>query len=113
MQTLLKDVLLQQGKIDRYYEGSTPVHLWRGLNRKAGSAIFDLVEAPYLLKNGRPRPADIQIVDRDGVKWVTVIQRPRGISTFDVPGVPAGKDWCYLSNSGWHCASDRIGDCAR
>jgi hypothetical protein len=44
---------------------------------------------------GRPRPADIRIEERGNVKWVFVNQRPRGVSTFDKPGVPPGKDWSY------------------
>jgi Tse2 ADP-ribosyltransferase toxins len=93
--TLLKDVLIQQGQIDRYYEGQVPVHLWRALNLKKNAALFDFVEDAFVMSNGRPRPADIQIVTRSGVKWVAVAQRPRGISTFDAPGVPKGNDWTY------------------
>ncbi|HVK56744.1 MAG TPA: hypothetical protein VM532_17170 [Burkholderiales bacterium] len=92
---LLKDLLLQQGQIDRYYEGQIPVHLWRALNCKKSSALFDFVEESYILGNGRPRPADIKIMVRGGTKWVSVSQRPRGVSTFDAPGVPEGKDWRY------------------
>ncbi len=72
-----------------------PVHLWRALNRKQGTELFEFVETEFTLGNGRPRPADIAIVDRNGEKWIQVKERPRGVSTFDAPGVPAGKDWSY------------------
>jgi hypothetical protein len=93
--TLLKDILIQAGQVDAYYEGHVPLTLWRALNRRKNSGLFDFVEKPFVLSSGRPRPADIQIIDRAGTKWVSVSQRPRGISTFDQPGVPAGKDWSY------------------
>jgi len=93
--TTLKDVLISKGKLDRYFEGNVPVNLWRALNRKANQGVFDFVEQPMVLSNGRPRPADIKIESRAGVKWVCVKERPRGLSTFDKPGLPKGKDWDY------------------
>jgi len=93
--TLLKDLMLQQGMIDRYFEGHVPLHLWRALNNKKAASLFAMVEEPFMLSNGRPRPADIRIVDKNGQKWVSVADRPRGISTFDAPGLPDGKDWSY------------------
>lgn len=92
---LLKDILIQTGQVDAYYEGHVPLDLWRALNRRKASGLFDLVEEPFMLSSGRPRPADIRIIDRAGTKWVSVSQRPRGVSTFDKPGVPPGKDWSY------------------
>ncbi len=92
---LLKDLLLQQGMVDRYFEGHVPTHLWRALNNKKPASLFAMVEEPFMLSNGRPRPADVRIFDNNGQKWVSVSDRPRGISTFDAPGVPEGKDWSY------------------
>lgn len=92
---VLKDLLLEQGQIDRYFEGSVPVDLWRALKKSQKGGIFDFVEQEYTLSNGRPRPADITIVDRRGEKWVEVRQRPRGLSTFDVLGAPPGDGWNY------------------
>ena len=94
--TVLKDVLIAKGKIDRYFEGAVPVNLWRALNRKSGLSAFDFVEKAFVLSNGRPRPADITIESRNGNKWVCVNQRPRGLSTFDKQGLPKGKDWEYF-----------------
>jgi len=93
--TVLKDVYLAKGQLDRYFEGRVPVHLWRALNAKRGGALFDFVEEPMTLSNGRRRPADIEITKRGGTKWVSVLNAPRGVSTFDKPGVPTGKDWSY------------------
>ena len=93
--TVLKDVYISKGQVDRYFEGRVPVHLWRALNARRGVALFDFVEQPTTLSNGRLRPPDITIVDRKGTKWVSVRSAPRGISTFDKPGVPPGKDWSY------------------
>lgn len=93
--TILKDVLISKGQVEKLFEGSVPINLWRALNRKSNAGVFDFVEEPMVLSNGRPRAADIQIEKRSGVKWVCVRNRPRGLSTFDKPGLPQGKDWEY------------------
>jgi hypothetical protein len=92
--TILKDVLISQGAIERYFEGCVPVNLWRGLNIKRNDELFSLVEEEFLQK-GRPRPADIDIKPIGGTKWVLVRKAPRGISTFDCCGIPKGNDWRY------------------
>ena len=89
--TVLKDVFISAGELERYYDGVVPVNLWRGMNIKKNSALFDLIETPFKLSNGRFRKADITIEDG----WVKVKHWPRGISTFDKPGVPTGKDWAH------------------
>lgn len=93
--TILKDVLISKGQVDRIFEGSVPINLWRALNKKSNTEIFNFIEEPTILSNGRPRAADIKIEQRNGVKWVSVKNRPRGLSTFDKPGLPKGKDWEY------------------
>lgn len=93
--TVLKDVLISKGQVEKLFEGYMPINLWRALNRKSGMAVFDFIEEPMMLSNGRPRPADIKIELRGGVKWVCINKRPRGISTFDKSGLPTGKDWEY------------------
>lgn len=92
---VLKEILVEQGEIDRYYEGQVPTSLWRALNHQRGMALFELIEEPFVMSNGRPRPPDITIVSRNKVPWVTVSEMPRGISTWDAPGIPGGKDWSY------------------
>ncbi|XZZ64078.1 hypothetical protein ACJJIF_03280 [Microbulbifer sp. SSSA002] len=40
--------------------------------------------------------ADIKVYKHsNGEKWVSVENRPRGVSTFDKEGVPPGKGWEY------------------
>ena len=34
-------------------------------------------------------------VTRNGERWVLVKDKPRGLSTFDKPGIPPGKGWEY------------------
>ena len=94
--TLLKDVLIAKGQLDKYFDGNVPLNLWRSMNIKKNKEIFEIEEQGFVLSNGRPRPADIKIELRNGVKWVFVKQRPRGISTFDKAGAPSGKDWIYF-----------------
>ncbi len=98
---ILKDVLISAGKLASYFDGQVPVDLWRALNtrqRKSTSAAdaFVFVEEPYMMSNGQVRKADIAIEMRNGVQWVSVQNRPRGLSTFDKPGLPRGKDWVYF-----------------
>lgn len=51
---VLKEILLEQGEIDRYYEGQVPTSLWRALNHQRGMALFELIEEPFIMSNGRP-----------------------------------------------------------
>jgi hypothetical protein len=94
--TVLKDVMIEAHSLERYFEGHVPVDLWRAYNLSKGTGPFDFVEAATILSNGRVRPADIAIKEVDGTKWVLVRERPRGLSTFDKPGLPPGSDWRYL-----------------
>jgi hypothetical protein len=93
--TVLKEILISKGQVDRYFEGLTPVQLWRALNVRRNEHPFQFIEEPFVLSNGRPRPADIAVETISGCKWVRVAERPRGISTFDKPGVPRGRGWEY------------------
>jgi hypothetical protein len=93
--TTLKDVLLSMGEDHNYFDGKVPVNLWRGLHAKKGGGLFDLIEEVVVYSAGRLRPPDIDIINKGGSKWVTVARSPRGISTFDKPGVPSGSDWSY------------------
>ena len=89
--TTLKDVFISMGELERYFDGEVPINLWRGLNIKRNMALFDLVEKPYKMSNGKVRKPDLTIENG----WVRVKHWPRGISTFDQPGVPKGKDWVH------------------
>lgn len=89
--TVLKEVFISLNELERYYDGLVPVNLWRGLNVKRNVGLFDLIEKPFKMSNGRTRKPDISIENG----WVKVKHWPRGISTFDAPGVPQGKDWVH------------------
>ena len=52
--TILKDVLISRNEIERYFEGRVLVNLWRALNVRRKSSLFELIESDMLLKNGRP-----------------------------------------------------------
>lgn len=91
----LKDILISKNQIEKYFEGVTPVNLWRALNIKSSTHPFEFIEQASILSNGRPRPADVTLEIVNGEKWVRVKERPRGLSTFDKPGLPAGKNWEY------------------
>lgn len=95
MSRTLKDVLRSMGEEDTYFDGKVPVTLWRGLREGMGGGLFALIEEVFILSTGRVRPPDITIEDKGGTKWVSVATTPRGLSTFDRVGVPAGKDWSY------------------
>ena len=93
--SILKDILISKNQIEKYFEGTTPVNLWRALNVKRNTHPFDFIEQASVLSNGRPRSADVKIEIVRGVSWIRVKGRPRGLSTFDKPGLPAGKHWEY------------------
>ena len=76
--TILKDVLIEKGKLDCYFDGKTPVNLWRALNKKSNQGVFDFFEQGFVLSNGRPRPADITIEIRNSVQWVCVKSNQEG-----------------------------------
>jgi hypothetical protein len=93
--TVLSDVLIARGEIDRLYQGEVPVTLWRSMNVKHNKSPMEFVEKGFVMSNGRPRKADITITTINEVEWVHVKDRPRGLSTFDKPGLPRGRDWEY------------------
>ncbi len=94
MTEILKDILISAGEIDRYYEES-PVNLWRAKRIRDTGSLFGLVEKEKILSNGQVRPADITIVVKNGIKWVSCKPTPRGISTFDQPNTFKGSSWEY------------------
>jgi hypothetical protein len=94
MTAVLREVLIAAGDIDRYYE-QAPTNLWRARRRRGTATIFGLVEEDGILSSGQPRPADIIIETRNGVRWVRCAPVPRGISTFDKPNIFRGTSWDY------------------
>ena len=92
---VLSDVLIARGEIDRLFQGEVPVTLWRAMNVKHNRSPMEFVEKGFVMSNGRPRKADIAITTINGVEWVRIKDRPRGLSTFDKPGLPKGRDWEY------------------
>ena len=44
---VLKDILIEKGQLDCYFEGKTPVTLWRALNRKSNLGVFDFIEKGF------------------------------------------------------------------
>ena len=44
----------------------------------------------------RAHPSTTERPPAGGVRWVLVADRPRGVSTFDKPGVPSGRGWEYF-----------------
>ncbi len=91
----LKDVLISTGDIDKYYDDLVPVNLWRAKNLSNKEPIFSMVEHKIVRNNGKVRPADISIYQNNGIDWVSIVERPRGISTFDRPNVFKRGKWEY------------------
>ncbi|MCW8126397.1 hypothetical protein [Microbulbifer halophilus] len=53
--TVLKEALIEKGALESYFDGEVPTNLWRALKRNSGNQVFDFVEEPFILSNGRPR----------------------------------------------------------
>lgn len=66
--TILKDVLIDKGQLENYFEGKVPTNLWRALKRGSGKEVLEFVEESFILSNGRPRAADINIQNRGSEK---------------------------------------------
>lgn len=92
---ILKDVLIEAGEIDRYFDDMVPINVWRARNLKKNWPAFGLVEEEFRRSSGQVRRADVTIEVLNGVKWVRVRNRPRGISTFDKPDVFRKGSWEY------------------
>lgn len=98
---VLKDLLIEANELDRYFEGSVPINLWRAIRKEPSSVatkanhVFDLYYEDTILSNGKVRRPDIRVEIINGVKWVQCKERPRGGSTFDKPGAFGHKHWDY------------------
>ena len=83
----LREILIDVGDVDKYFDDKVPVNLWRAKNLSNKNSIFSMVEQKIVRNNGKVRPADITIYKKNNIDWVSVKDRPRGISTFDKPNV--------------------------
>lgn len=92
---MLREILLDAGEIDKYYDNKVPVNLWRAKNLNNKAPIFGMIEEKIVRHSGKVRPADITIYKKNNVDWVSVKERPRGISTFDKPNVFKRGRWEY------------------
>ena len=63
----LKEVLIDAGDIDKYFDGKVPINLWRAQNLSSKQGAFNLIEQKIVRNNGKIRPADITIIKKDGV----------------------------------------------
>ncbi|HEX7896772.1 MAG TPA: hypothetical protein VF950_03375 [Planctomycetota bacterium] len=93
---ILKDVLLDAGLVENYFDVKVPVNLWRAWNSKETAHPMDLVEKAFSRGNGMVRAADIEIKPVNGDPWVFVKYRPRGASAFDRPRAFKGSHWRYF-----------------
>ena len=50
--TILKDIMIEEELLDKYYEGEVPKDLWRALKKNSSYQVFDFVEEPFKLSNG-------------------------------------------------------------
>jgi Tse2 ADP-ribosyltransferase toxins len=102
----LRDLYARMGLADRYFDGATPAQLWRAqppTDVKKGAFMFQPhpgyrkvdKQTGTVIKD---RPPDVEIVERDGKKWVRgrYIHGAgdyRGISVFDARVNWLGPDW--------------------
>ncbi|MET1257463.1 hypothetical protein [Aliikangiella maris] len=91
----LKDLLIDTNELEKYFDTRVPVNLWCAKNLSSKDFIFSMVEEKIVRNNGKVRPADITIYKKNGIDWVSVQERPRGISTFDKPNVFKRGKWEY------------------
>ena len=91
----LREILIATGDIDKYFDDKVPINLWRAKNLSHKNSIFSMVEQKIVRNNGKVRPADITIYKKNNIEWISVKDRPRGISTFDKPNVFHRGRWEY------------------
>jgi hypothetical protein len=51
--TVLSDVLIARGEIDRLYQSEVPVTLWRAMNVRHNKSPMEFVEKGFVMSNGR------------------------------------------------------------
>lgn len=87
--TTLKQIYEKAGLLHNYFDEKVPCDLYRGQSRneiKLGLPII-YPNPGFVNKDGRERPADVKIVERNGQQYVlgcvATHGQHRGISTFD------------------------------
>lgn len=103
--TVFKDVLIVKDQLDRYFEGVTPVNLWRALNVRLNQHAFHFVEEPFVLSSGRPRPAHITIETISGQKWVNGCRSPTRCQHIRQARSSEGQELGVLPNTDGHSAA--------
>ncbi|MBI3230861.1 MAG: hypothetical protein HYZ45_12005 [Burkholderiales bacterium] len=97
----LKNIYKQHGKLQYYFDEKVPCDLFRGQSRSEEKKGFPIIypNPGFTNKDGKIRPADVKIVERDGKQFVlgcrSISGHYRGISVFDKPN-PA------LLNFSWY-----------
>jgi hypothetical protein len=100
----LKDIYAAAGLADRFYEGATPIELWRAQSdRDFKKEVFIMLPHPGYVKKDthghviKERLPDVQIVARDGKQIVRGCRCTqgdyRGISVFDAKVTWLGPKW--------------------
>ena len=92
---LLRDLLISKGPLEKYFEGHVPSNLWRTFCVESNDAVVDTAEQGYVLSNGRPRPANIEVTQKNGVKWLSINDRPTTVSPFINAGRAPSKEAGY------------------
>lgn len=105
MSDALKDIYALAGRPGEFFEGATPVTLWRAQSRQDfKKEVFLMQPHPGYVKKDKitgevikERLPDVQIIERDGKKIVKgcrcVRGDYRGISVFDVMVTWLGPSW--------------------
>ncbi len=99
----LKNLYKQAGLLARYFDREIPNDLYRGQSRTETKQGLPVIypNPGFVRKDGKQRPPDVRIFDRDGKKFVAgcrcIQGENRGVSVFDqvTPALP-GFRWFKL-----------------
>ena len=92
---------IKKRALRQLFDKDTPlnVDLYRGQKPdERGSPVLHPILKAYLLSNGKERPADITLYQKDGVPWVD--STSGGVSLFDIIGNPSASWDYYKINAG-------------
>ena len=85
----LRRIYEKAGLLYNYFDETTPCDLFRGQSGSEAKLGFPIIypNPGFTTRDGSKRPADVMIVERDGMKFVlgcvATTGHHRGISTFD------------------------------